>query len=911
MHSFWRSMLEPLLLALEPRAVWLAARERDDITRLLAQYAAQRECALEAGFPSAQMAGNHSGTVSPCPDAVFLSQAHTSDLRRDISLLRDLASRCGRGFPVVAAHPATTAPGAGDAVSRTLRDIAEQAGGALQCLTIPGLGGLSLVFPHDLDQERPQAAALLRQWRQAFCCAPLLRQLEARCEDLRESRRALEREEETRREHERLVMRLEQLRRDEASLAASHAHAWRWLSGFDQDFHALLGSARWRIGDLTAGLVERVAMRRHPTVAKDRIVRSLALVRTRLLGRGVPQLRSAPQALPEEKELRRAVGRAREAVWRGDWAAAGREWEGVLALAANGTAMAGRARAGLNLARRLADVPAFKERLAGCRSARAAGGRPRIAVYTVALQGGAVLRLPESLPPEADFIVFCDGPAPEAGGWRTRPIQFFSADRRRTALYVKTHPHVLLPGYDLALWLDPEAMLLEDITPRAREFWDSGHALGGAPAMEEDAAREASREYDIAQEQLWRYRSLGHTPGESLQDGFLFFNLRHPQLHAILNTWWAEIEGYSARDQLSLGFALWSNGAAVHGVKQGVWPACGVPVALVPPEDEPALAALLRALPAPFVFPRGGESYAAVREGRIAAQRDRGIEIIICVHNALEATRACLASVENAREERHRLIVVDDGSAMETARFVREYARTRPWAVLLRNETPQGYAGAANQGLEKSSAPCVILLNSDTVVTDGWAGKLADVLFTEQGVGIAGPMSNAAGAQSLPEHEGTREQTAVNVLPPGLTAEDMNRLCESWTPAGFVPHTTLVHGFCMAIRREVLETVGGFDVVHFPRGYGEETDYCLRAVNAGFGLAVAAHTYVFHEKSQSYASAERLALMRAGSEALERLHGRARVDRARQSMRQHPALQDLRGRARALYSREIRKLQDF
>src|SRR5690606_36422617 len=115
---------------------------------------------------------------------------------------------------------------------------------------------------------------------------------------------------------------------------------------------------------------------------------------------------------------------------------------------------------------------------------------------------------------------------------------------------------------------------------------------------------------------------------------------------------------------------------------------------------------------------------------------------------------------------------------------------------LYRSDTRRGYTKAANQGLAASTGEFVILLNSDTIVTNGWAEKLADAAFSLPGVGIVGPLSNAASHQSIPEHRSSLNQTAINELPPGYSADDMNRLCEKWTVVDVLPRVPLVHGFC-------------------------------------------------------------------------------------------------------------------
>jgi len=56
----------------------------------------------------------------------------------------------------------------------------------------------------------------------------------------------------------------------------------------------------------------------------------------------------------------------------------------------------------------------------------------------------------------------------------------------------------------------------------------------------------------------------------------------------------------------------------------------------------------------------------------------------------------------------------------------------------------------------------------------------------------------------------------------------------------------------MYIRRDLFEHIGLFDEKAFPRGYGEENDFCLRAVKAGWKNFITPHAYVFHQRSASF-----------------------------------------------------------
>ena len=294
-------------------------------------------------------------------------------------------------------------------------------------------------------------------------------------------------------------------------------------------------------------------------------------------------------------------------------------------------------------------------------------------------------------------------------------------------------------------------------------------------------------------------------------------------------------------------------------------------------------------------------SYAVLKQDRIAQQRAREVDIVICVHNALDYVKPCLASVIETIGPRHRVIVIDDASESEVGDYLHDLCGRNDRLCIRRNSVRVGYTKSANKGLRLSSADLVILLNSDTIVAPNWIEKLCDAVYTTEGAGIVGPLSNAAGFQSIPNHRSTSFQTAINGLPPRLSVEDMDLYCKSWTRGTNLPRVPVVHGFCFGVRRAVIDAIGLFDEALFADGFGEEDDYCLRASEAGFGLVVATHTYVFHAKTKSYTPAQRQVLTTAAGQALRARHGKAQVDRAFELLDANSILNKFRREASRLY----------
>lgn len=269
------------------------------------------------------------------------------------------------------------------------------------------------------------------------------------------------------------------------------------------------------------------------------------------------------------------------------------------------------------------------------------------------------------------------------------------------------------------------------------------------------------------------------------------------------------------------------------------------------------------------------------------------VDIIVCVHNALEEVKECLNSVLRKTTLDYKLYIVNDGSDQPTTRHLRGFVEGRTNTILLENRTSKGYTKAANQGLRASEADYVILLNSDTVVTHGWLEKIIECGGGSPDIGIISPLSNAASWQSVPERYEKRKDWIVNKLPAGWGVDDMAGLVDKVSTNEY-PRVPLLNGFCLAIRRPVLEKIGFLDEESFPFGYGEENDYCIRAAEAGFELAIADHLYIYHHKSASYGTGKRNKLSKAGMTALLKKYGREKIDRLIWEMRENPILEGLR-----------------
>jgi GT2 family glycosyltransferase len=241
------------------------------------------------------------------------------------------------------------------------------------------------------------------------------------------------------------------------------------------------------------------------------------------------------------------------------------------------------------------------------------------------------------------------------------------------------------------------------------------------------------------------------------------------------------------------------------------------------------------------------------------------IDVIIPVYRGVAETRRCIDSVLAQRQAlAHRVVVIDDATPEPAiAAYLGELAAAGR-IELHRNPANLGFVRSVNHGMALHAERDVVLLNSDTEVANDWLDRLHAAAHGAPDVATATPFSNNATICSYP-FEGWGAG-----VPGTLGLAVMDGLFASANRGRTLDLPTAV-GFCMYIRREPLEKLGAFDAERYGRGYGEENDFCMRALKSGWRHVLAGDVFVYHEGSVSF-SEERFALMKAASAALLEAH---------------------------------------
>jgi O-antigen biosynthesis protein len=274
----------------------------------------------------------------------------------------------------------------------------------------------------------------------------------------------------------------------------------------------------------------------------------------------------------------------------------------------------------------------------------------------------------------------------------------------------------------------------------------------------------------------------------------------------------------------------------------------------------------VRRLGARLLHPTSSLDYTRSREVP-SETAPEGADVIVPVYGAADELSRCLESLARHRDgNRHGLLLVIDGpqsagveSVIERAALLFAPAGLR----VLRNPERRGFVASVNRGMADSRRD-VVLLNSDTEVTEGWLEKLQAAAYSSPAVATVTPFSNNATLASLPR------PFEVNAIPTGHDIDSCGALVEHASRREYPRMPTGV-GLCLYIKRKVLVALGLFDEARFGLGYGEENDFCFRALKAGYVHVLDDATFIFHAGQRSF-GASRSERVRAAERRLSEVH---------------------------------------
>jgi len=211
------------------------------------------------------------------------------------------------------------------------------------------------------------------------------------------------------------------------------------------------------------------------------------------------------------------------------------------------------------------------------------------------------------------------------------------------------------------------------------------------------------------------------------------------------------------------------------------------------------------------------------------------VDVVVLNWNGWQDTIACLASLQRQDYPNFNLLVVDNGS---TDGSVDQIKKAMPAVELLQTGANLGFGGGCNAGMRLAlarGADYIWLINSDATVDQKALSALVRVAEQTPVLGAVGSVLYEADQHDRVQLWGGG---AVNLW--------LGRSQHRISPGSL----DFISGASVLLRRTTLEEVGLFDQTNFFM-YWEDTDLGFRLRKAGWLLAVADDSRVWHKQSAS------------------------------------------------------------
>ena len=220
------------------------------------------------------------------------------------------------------------------------------------------------------------------------------------------------------------------------------------------------------------------------------------------------------------------------------------------------------------------------------------------------------------------------------------------------------------------------------------------------------------------------------------------------------------------------------------------------------------------------------------------------LSVSIVNYNSTDYLIRCLTSIKHHSEGlKTEILIVDNGSSDFEAGKVHQVF---PEAVISVNKKNEGFAYAQNQNFALSTADYFLLLNPDTMVTQGTLHAIIEAFQRCHNVSVVAPNLVSPEGRSLVNVRDfpTLKSASKELLYLNRVVPRNNLQNSSFDKIEF-QYVNCITGAAFAVRSRVYRALGGLDEAFFM--YFEEVDFCRRMTRILHQkIVLLTHVNVFH-----------------------------------------------------------------
>lgn len=221
--------------------------------------------------------------------------------------------------------------------------------------------------------------------------------------------------------------------------------------------------------------------------------------------------------------------------------------------------------------------------------------------------------------------------------------------------------------------------------------------------------------------------------------------------------------------------------------------------------------------------------------------------LIIIAWRSAPHIRSCLESVfAHIHDISYEVVLILN----EPDDQLREFVDTKISGIqTITTRVNVGYGGAVNLGVKSARGEYVVLLNDDAEVMENWLEPLVDLARRR-------PYAAAVGSTTL-FVDGSIQEAGSVIWADGSTVKVGRNLAGDSRKYDYERRVDHCSGTSLLVRRSSWLAVEGMDADEYYPAYYEDTDFCLRLVEAGGQVWYQPRSYVRHLESASTNSSYR------------------------------------------------------
>ena len=229
-----------------------------------------------------------------------------------------------------------------------------------------------------------------------------------------------------------------------------------------------------------------------------------------------------------------------------------------------------------------------------------------------------------------------------------------------------------------------------------------------------------------------------------------------------------------------------------------------------------------------------GDDYRIYGKVRLPKAEAPLVSIVIPVYNQIHYTYACLRSIEEHTKDISYEVIIADDVSTDATKDLNKYVEN---AVIMRNQTNQGFLRNCNQAAKAARGKYIMFLNNDTQVTENWLSSLVSLIESDSSIGMVG--------SKLVYPDG-RLQEAGGIIWSDGSGWNYGRLDDPDKPEyNYVKDVDYISGAAILLPLKLWNEIGGFDQ-RFAPAYCEDSDLAFEVRKAGYRVVYQPLSKVIH-----------------------------------------------------------------